>query len=350
VNYASLCNRYLDKGFGPINNPCFHVEEGRLTMHSLLETDYLVVGAGATAMAFVDSLVTKSDASVAIVDRHGRPGGHWNDAYPFVRLHSRPSRIRWIMPRDAWMLDRANVQPTQAFFDNFIGSIEAQLRIISNATSVEDLFDQLEATGQLLRIDKNVTPTAYRCAVISRAELKELRRIHNIVRLGRIKRIDAEQIVLDHGTINNDPESLIVDCSADGIPSPPPGLKVFDGGVINLLMVRTCQPLFSAALIGYVESHIVDEDEKNELCRVVPSPVQPIDRIRMWAVSLTNGLRWRQHPGVAEWQRRSRLDNLTNMVTGAKEGEDEKQALLQKYFASVGPAAERLPKWAAELT
>nr|WP_279639195.1 hypothetical protein [Sphingomicrobium sediminis] len=27
------------------------------------------------------------DATVLIVDRHAAPGGHWNDAYPFVRLH-----------------------------------------------------------------------------------------------------------------------------------------------------------------------------------------------------------------------------------------------------------------------
>jgi hypothetical protein len=38
-------------------------------------------------MAFVDSLITESDAEVVIVDRRHRPGGHWLDAYPFVRLH-----------------------------------------------------------------------------------------------------------------------------------------------------------------------------------------------------------------------------------------------------------------------
>lgn len=53
-----------------------------------LETDYLVVGAGAAGMGFVDALIAKSDAEVLIVDRRHRPGGHWNDAYPFVRLHS----------------------------------------------------------------------------------------------------------------------------------------------------------------------------------------------------------------------------------------------------------------------
>lgn len=49
--------------------------------------DYLVVGAGAMGMAFTDVLMTESDATVALVDRHHQPGGHWNVAYPFVRLH-----------------------------------------------------------------------------------------------------------------------------------------------------------------------------------------------------------------------------------------------------------------------
>jgi hypothetical protein len=52
-----------------------------------IETDYLVVGAGATGMAFVDTLIAQSDAEVVVVDRRHRAGGHWLDAYPFVRLH-----------------------------------------------------------------------------------------------------------------------------------------------------------------------------------------------------------------------------------------------------------------------
>src|SRR5437879_7064458 len=38
-------------------------------------------------MAFVDSLLSHSDAEVVLVDRRHRPGGHWLDAYPFVRIH-----------------------------------------------------------------------------------------------------------------------------------------------------------------------------------------------------------------------------------------------------------------------
>jgi hypothetical protein len=57
-----------------------------------LETDYLVVGAGATGMAFVDTLLQHSRHNVILVDRRHAPGGHWLDAYPFVRLHQ-PSAI-----------------------------------------------------------------------------------------------------------------------------------------------------------------------------------------------------------------------------------------------------------------
>ncbi len=54
----------------------------------VLETDYLVVGAGATGLAFSDALIeADKEADVVMVDRRPAPGGHWNDAYPFVRLH-----------------------------------------------------------------------------------------------------------------------------------------------------------------------------------------------------------------------------------------------------------------------
>ena len=53
----------------------------------MLDVDYLVVGAGAMGMAFADALIDHSDATVAIVDRRHGVGGHWLEAYPFVRLH-----------------------------------------------------------------------------------------------------------------------------------------------------------------------------------------------------------------------------------------------------------------------
>jgi NAD(P)-binding Rossmann-like domain len=52
-----------------------------------IETDYLVIGAGTAGLAFADTLLDESDAHITIVDRRGKPGGHWNDAYSFVTLH-----------------------------------------------------------------------------------------------------------------------------------------------------------------------------------------------------------------------------------------------------------------------
>ena len=41
----------------------------------VLDVDYLVVGAGASGMAFTDTLVTESGANVLMVERRHRPGG-----------------------------------------------------------------------------------------------------------------------------------------------------------------------------------------------------------------------------------------------------------------------------------
>ena len=53
-----------------------------------VECDYLVVGSGAASLAFVDTLLDElPEARVVLVDKKPCPGGHWVDAYGFVRLH-----------------------------------------------------------------------------------------------------------------------------------------------------------------------------------------------------------------------------------------------------------------------
>jgi len=56
-------------------------------MTKTLKTDYLVIGSGAMGLAFIDTLLSESDANIVVVDRFAKPGGHWNSAYPFVTLH-----------------------------------------------------------------------------------------------------------------------------------------------------------------------------------------------------------------------------------------------------------------------
>ncbi|MEO1611716.1 MAG: NAD(P)/FAD-dependent oxidoreductase, partial [Pseudomonadota bacterium] len=52
-----------------------------------VKTDYLVIGCGAVGMAFADTILEESDKRLLILDDRAAPGGHWNDAYPFVTLH-----------------------------------------------------------------------------------------------------------------------------------------------------------------------------------------------------------------------------------------------------------------------
>lgn len=53
-----------------------------------LVADYVIVGAGAVGLSFLDVLLDHTDSDVILIDRRGEPGGHWRDAYPFVRLHN----------------------------------------------------------------------------------------------------------------------------------------------------------------------------------------------------------------------------------------------------------------------
>lgn len=456
-------------------------------------TDYLVIGAGASAMAFVDTLLDESEARVVMVDRHERPGGHWNDAYSFVRLHqpsalygvnsralgtgkkdtaghneglyelatrtevlayyeevmrerflpsgrvtfmprcnheldanhehrvtslldgtsrtvkprrvvdarglegsavpstrpppyrlapgvrcipvnelpaiaspptgyvvigagktgidaclwlldngTPPSRIRWIVPRDAWFLDRANIQPGLEFLERYVGNLADQLECLGAAASVPDLFQRLEGRGQLLRLNPSVEPTTFRCATVTRSELDELRRIEGVVRRGRVQAIERDRIVLDAGSIGADPGWLYVDCTANGLGSTPKS-AVFEGATVRLLPLGWCQTTLSAAIIGYVECHVESDADKNALCGVVPYPEVPMDWLRLWAGAAKNRQRWTAHPGLASWLTRARLDTRRLLHAIGKD-EVAKRAAVERYHASVGPAMERLPR------
>jgi len=53
----------------------------------MITCDYLVIGAGAASLGFVDTLLADlPSAKVVIVDKNPAPGGQWNDAYDFVHM------------------------------------------------------------------------------------------------------------------------------------------------------------------------------------------------------------------------------------------------------------------------
>jgi cation diffusion facilitator CzcD-associated flavoprotein CzcO len=85
-----------------------------------LEVDYLVVGAGASGMAFTDALVAEPQADVLLVDRRHRPGGHWLDAYPFVRLHQ-PSAYYGVTSRTLGGDRIDDFGPNAGFYEGWRG-------------------------------------------------------------------------------------------------------------------------------------------------------------------------------------------------------------------------------------
>ena len=96
-----------------------------------LETDYLVVGAGAMGMAFTDALIDHADVHVTLVDRRHAAGGHWQDAYPFVQLHQASlfygvastvlgsGAVQQSGP-EAGLQERARQSEIQAYYDDIL--------------------------------------------------------------------------------------------------------------------------------------------------------------------------------------------------------------------------------------
>ena len=153
----------------------------------------------------------------------------------------------------------------------------------------------------------------------------------------------------EHSTpLESEPDTLYVDCSAGALQRPPT-VPIFDRDVVNLLMVRVCQPIFSAALIGYIESHFTDETGKNKMCSVVPIPEQPADWLRMLALTLANAAQCRQDPGLNAWMLKCRLNFLGVMARQVTKDDTARLALLQESGAKAAAAAEKLPRLLASI-
>jgi hypothetical protein len=259
-----------------------------------------------------------------------------------------PDAITWIMPRDAWLLDRRNAQPTPEFFMSSIGAQAAQFEAIAQADSITNLFERLEAAGVLLRIYPEVTPSMFHAATISELELKELQRIRNVVRLGRVTSLETDRIVLQQGEIKTSPQHLHIDCSARAI-SNLQIKPIFTGDTVTPQTVRSYQPAFSAAFIAYVEANYEDEQVKNEICRVVPLPNHDTDWIRMMAVLMMNQRRWSQEEKLSRWLVNNRLDGFSKLIRDVPADDRGKQAVLLRMRENIMPAMAKLQKFAAEI-
>jgi hypothetical protein len=460
-----------------------------------VETDYLIIGGGAVGMVFADSLIAESDADVVIVDHRHRPGGHWNDAYPFVRLHqpsafygvnsrvlgsdsidtvgpnagfyerataaeicdyfqrvleehllpsgqvrfyglcdyvgdwsndhrfvsrltgeesivrvrrklvdarylepSVPSThrpgyevdpnvrlipvndlvaltepgsgytvigagktgmdactwlldsgvpaevIRWVMPRDSWVLDRAITQPLESV-GAIMEAFALQLEAAAQAESVEELFRALEERGSLHRLDPEVEPSMYHCAVLSQDEIRNLRLIEDVVRQGRVTRIGSDRIDLEAGSVASDRDQVYVDCTASAL-NPSPVRPVFEPGRITPQQVRTCQPGLSTALAAFVECHREEETAKSRLFPAHPLPDRPLDWLSVTAKGQRIEAAWAAEPDIAAWLEGARL-NFSRGVAD-RLADPAIQVSVGRIFENRQPAIENLETLLAE--
>ena len=463
-----------------------------MTRPTEIETDYLVVGSGAVGLAFADTLLTESDARITIVDRHGKPGGHWNDAYAFVTLHqpsafygvnsmplgsglkdthglnaglyelasgpevcgyfdavmrqrllasgrvdyhpmtdyrgegrlvsllsgeetrvevrrktvdatwfgtSVPSthkpaftvaegvrlvppnalphlaqsggpvpdryvilgagktamdaglwligagvpadRITWVRPRESWLLNRLCTQPGEEFFHDSIGGQARAFEAFATAPSADALFEQLEAAGNMLRIDRSVRPQMFHYATVSAGEVEVLRRITDVIRQGRVRAIEAGGLRFDAGFVPVAAGALYIDCTASAV-TRRPAVPVFDGDRITLQMIRMPAPTFSAALAAWVEVHIGDEARRNELCTPCPLPDAVGDYPETELANLRNQLIWSSEPELRRWIRDSRLDGFGKVARAVTPDQTDRMAVLTALRDRAWPAAANL--------
>ncbi|MBR0851740.1 FAD-dependent oxidoreductase [Bradyrhizobium diazoefficiens] len=443
---------------------------------SVIEADYVVIGAGAAGMAFTDTLLHHGASTVAIIDAGHGPGGHWIDSYPFVKLHlpsqhygveSRvlgdssiirgglndglmsmasgteivsyyqdvmervflptgrvtyhpmtrfdwrghavslvsgrryqvkarkklvdatyaavevPSRhqrkfqadegvrcipvnevtrisgetnrycvigggktavdaclwlfengadagcIRWIVPRDAWWINRSNVQFSNDSFETSFTRVAEQLEAISEAASLDDLFLQFERHDLWLRLDRSITPTMFHGSTMSHREMEKLRSIDDVVRKGHVKAIHRDRIVLEEGTVSADDDWLYVDCTAAGIP-PREAKAIFEPEKITLQWVKWGRACLSAAVLGYVEATVDGDDLKNDLCQPMSPPRTPADWLGTFITTARNEKRWSSQQDLSKWARTLRLDMSARLLSEVSPDDAGRIAILQR--------------------
>jgi hypothetical protein len=249
-----------------------------------------------------------------------------------------PDSIRWARPRDAWFHDRSQFQPLEQV-GGIMEGISLDAEAGAQAADLDDLCGRLEASGRLVRVDPSRPATMYRGTMLSASELDAVRQIETVVRLGRVRRVEADRIVLEQGEVETSSDVLHVDCTATGLRDAP-GVPIFQPDRIVLQQVRHNSPCFSAALIGFVEARGDADEDKNRLCAPNPYPARIEDYPRMVRRTWRTEYRWLSEPDVAGWVAKSRLNLLRALPDHV--AEPSVRTALERYLAHVGPAIERL--------
>jgi hypothetical protein len=251
-----------------------------------------------------------------------------------------PDAICWVRPRDPWMLNRAVVQPNPAVF---IGMAADIMEAAAEAASPDDLFFRLEDADVMVRIDRSVTPTMANTPTLARWELDRLRSIDAVVRLGHLQRVEPKRLVFDEGEVATAKDAVIVHCAAPGLPHPPL-VPIWGREAITLQLIRTGFPCFGAALAGYVEGNLDDDEEKNRLCPPSPYSSTPTDWARMQVLGGRASLAFASQPDIKAWADRVSLNPAR--IPPELAGSAELTAAAERFRKGVGAGMARMAELA----
>jgi hypothetical protein len=160
-----------------------------------------------------------------------------------------------------------------------------------------------------------------------------------VVRLGHVRRIEADRIVLERGEVETGSDMLHVDCTALGLRDMP-AVPIFQPGRIVLQQIRHLSPSFNAALVGFVEARREEDTDKNRLCAPNSYPRRIQDWPRMVSRTWKTEHQWLSEPDVSRWIAQSRLNLLRALPEHVTE--PTVQTALARYLDHVGAAIERL--------
>jgi len=169
------------------------------------------------------------------------------------------------------------------------------------------LFCLLEEAGVMLRIDRSVTPTMAKTPTLAQWELDRLRTIEDVVRLGHLQHVEPTRLVLSEGEVATAKDAVIVHCAASGLQYRPL-VPIWGDEAITLQPIRTGFPCFGAALAGYVEATVDDDDAKNRLCPPSPYSNTPADWARMQVLGNRASMSFAAHGGIKAWADRVSLN------------------------------------------
>ncbi len=270
-----------------------------------------------------------------------------------------PERLTWIMPRDSWLMDRANIQPGPQFLERFQAGFAQRLVAIDAAT----------IGGRPVRTVGSLRQSAA-AGLVGAADHVSLRE-RDEDRTSNSCNASATSCGWDASSASSparwcwptarsrvDGSALYVDCSADGLEKRAP-ITVFDGDRITLQSVRGCQQVFSSGLIAHVEAGYGDDATRNRLCQPVPHPNTDLDWLTTTLAEQRNQISWFEDPDLMDWLCVARLDLMRHMyapligksqevrdkvfgliTAGLRSANEKLDALLSEHLSPLPQAAE----------